>query len=54
MVLEIIIIKFSCNLKMMSRNTFPELQPDSAFNVLSFLEIEMIYTQDKKKKVCPL
>ena len=30
MVLEIIIIKFSCILKMMSRNTFPEPQPDSA------------------------
>ena len=30
MVLEIIIGKLSCNLKMMSRNTFPEPQPDSA------------------------
>ena len=30
MVLEIIIIKFSCIFKMMSRNTFPEPQPDSA------------------------
>ena len=30
MLLEIIIIKFSCILKMMSRNTFPEPQPDSA------------------------
>ena len=30
MVLEIIIIKFSCILKLMSRNTFPEPQPDSA------------------------
>ena len=30
MVLEIIIIKFSCILKIMSRNTFPEPQPDSA------------------------
>ena len=30
MVLEIIIIKFSCILKVMSRNTFPEPQPDSA------------------------
>ena len=30
MVLEIIIIKFSCILQMMSRNTFPEPQPDSA------------------------
>ena len=30
MVLEIIIIKFCCILKIMSRNTFPEPQPDSA------------------------
>ena len=30
MVLQIIISKFSCILKMMSRNTFPEPQPDSA------------------------
>ena len=30
MVLEIIIIKFSSILKIMSRNTFPEPQPDSA------------------------
>ena len=30
MVLEIIINKFSCILKMMSRNTFPEPQADSA------------------------
>ena len=30
MVLEIIISKFSCILKMMSKNTFPEPQPDSA------------------------
>ena len=30
MVLEIIIIKFSCILKIMSRNTFPKPQPDSA------------------------
>ena len=30
MVLEIIISKFSCILKMMSRNTFPAPQPDSA------------------------
>ena len=30
MVLKIIISKFSCILKMMSRNTFPEPQPDSA------------------------
>ena len=30
MVLEIVIIKFSCILKMMSRNTFPEPQPDIA------------------------
>ena len=30
MVLEIIISKFSCTLKMMSRNTFLEYQPDSA------------------------
>ena len=29
-VLEIIISKFSYCLKMMSRNTLPELQPDSA------------------------
>ena len=35
MVLEIIIIKFSCILKMMSRNTFPEPQPDSASYVAS-------------------
>ena len=30
MVLEIIIIKCICTLKMMSRNTFAEPQPDSA------------------------
>ena len=30
MVLEIIIIKFSCILKIMFRNTIPEPQPDSA------------------------
>ena len=30
MLLEIIISKFSCILKMMSRNRFPEPQPDSA------------------------
>ena len=30
MVLEIIIVRFSCILKIMSRNTFPEPQPDSA------------------------
>ena len=30
MVLEIIITKFSCVLKIMSRNNFPEPQPDSA------------------------
>ena len=30
MVLELIVIKFSCILKTMSRNTFPEPQPDSA------------------------
>ena len=30
MVLEIIILKFSCFWKIMSRNTFPEPQPDSA------------------------
>ena len=30
MVLEIIIIKFSCILKMMCRNTFPEPQPVGA------------------------
>ena len=30
MVLEIIIIKFSCISKTMSRNTIPEPQPDSA------------------------
>ena len=35
MVLEIIIIKLSCILKMMSRNTFPEPQPDSALYQLS-------------------
>ena len=48
MVLEIIIIKFSCILKMMSRNTFPEPQPDSAsyhceecgFNGSDVIEIE--------------
>ena len=31
MVLEIIIMKFSCILKKMSRNTFPEPQPDSSY-----------------------
>ena len=30
MVLKIIIIKLTCILKIMSRNTFPEPQPDSA------------------------
>ena len=30
MVLQIIFIKFSCILKTMSRNTFPDPQPDSA------------------------
>ena len=30
LLMEIIIIKFSCILKMMSRNIFPEHQPDSA------------------------
>ena len=30
MAFEIIIIKFSCILKIMSRNTFSEPQPDSA------------------------
>ena len=30
MILEINILQFSCILKMMSRNTFPEPQPDSA------------------------
>ena len=30
MALEIITIKYSCILKMMSRNTFSESQPDSA------------------------
>ena len=34
MVLEIIIIKFSCISIMMSRNTFPEPQPDSASYLL--------------------
>ena len=29
MVLELIISKFSCVLKIMFRNTFPEPQPDS-------------------------
>ena len=38
MVLEIIIIKFSCILKMMSKNTFPEPQPDSASYVVHFTE----------------
>ena len=36
MVLEIIIIKFSFILKMMSRNTFPEPQPDSALYLKIF------------------
>ena len=36
MVLEMIIIKFICTLKMMSRNTFHEPQPDSA----SYLDLE--------------
>ena len=34
MVLEIITIKFSGILKIMSRNTFPEPQPDSASYLL--------------------
>ena len=38
MVLEIIIIKFSCILKIMSRNTFPEPQPDSASYELRSLQ----------------
>ena len=31
MVLEIFVSQFSCILKIMARNTFPEPQPDSAF-----------------------
>ena len=34
MVLEIIISKFSWTLKMISRNSFPEPQPDSALYIL--------------------
>ena len=38
MVLEIIIIKFSCILKRISRNTFPEPQPDSvSYSVYLFV-----------------
>ena len=42
MVLEIIIFKFSCILKIMSRNTFPESQPDSASYPAHF-HITVIY-----------
>ena len=34
MVLKIIISKFSCISKIISRNTFPEPQPDSASNTV--------------------
>ena len=45
MELEIIIIKFSCILKMMSRNTFPEPQPDIAsfFFLVFFLNETFFY-----------
>ena len=36
MVLKIIIIKFSCILKMMSRNNIPKPQPDRALHVVVY------------------
>ena len=45
MVLEIIIIKFSCILITMSRNTFPEPQPDSASYTVRFRTQLGIYGQ---------
>ena len=42
MVLEMIIIKFSCILKTMFRNTIPEPQPDSAYYTI--YTIYKIYT----------
>ena len=43
MVLEIIIIKFSCIWKMMSRNTFPEPQPDSdSYVAYTMLNIRVV------------
>ena len=36
MLLEIIISKFSCILKIMSRNTFPDPQPDIPLNLQPF------------------
>ena len=42
MVLEININKFSCILKIMSRNTFPELQPDSASYVVQGPKIKVL------------
>ena len=42
MVLEIIIIKFSYILEMMSGNTFPEPQPDSASYLLQSLLADQV------------
>ena len=45
MVLEMIIIKFSCILKTMFRNTIPEPQPDSAsYTIYRIYKIYKIYT----------
>ena len=45
MELEIIIIKFSCIIKRISRNTFPEPQPDSAsYSVYLFVLALYLYS----------
>ena len=49
MVLEIVIIKFIFTLKMMSRNTFPELQPDSvSYLDESFIRQASILSQESE------
>ena len=47
MVLEIMIFKFSCILKIMSRNTFTEPQPDSASYVLRAGSVEFFLCENK-------
>ena len=49
MVLEIIIIKFSCILQIMSRNTFPEPQPDSASYTLNNVHANSLLDYGEKK-----
>ena len=50
MVLEIIIIKFSCILKTMFRNTIPEPQPDSASYTMIYNFIIPPKLREKGKK----